>query len=76
MTEPQRCCRVTKVAEDVADCERQGGPGEHRVLHRGDGDDSDALNMPDGFKGCSCIPASELKTCGAGSGICIGAGQD
>ena len=72
--EPKPCRRVTNVVEEVADCERQGGPGDHRVLLRGD--NSAPLNMPDGFWSCSYFPAAELKICGAGSGICIGCRQD
>lgn len=71
--EPKPCCRVTKVVEDVADCERRGGPDDHSLLLRGD--NRRALNMPDGSWGCSSVPAAENKR-DAGSGICIGSGQD
>jgi hypothetical protein len=72
--EPKPCCRVTKVVEDVADCERRGGPDDHSLLLRGD--NRGALNMPDGSGAVPRFPPPKTKICDAGSGICIGSGQE
>ena len=76
--EPRPCRRVTKVVKDVADCQGQGGPDDYGLLLRGDNRSASrgikhARRILELFR---TFPPPKIEVCDAGSGICIGSGQD